>query len=595
MRSSTVVVLLLIASQAAETTFAAAPNPGRAADLRRQAEAALKQAERFTAMAAKSSGDVAESAACAATACREVARSFETLAKAVGIGVSQEQAIETATAALGQSERRQTAAVERLGVRQAVARLQPAAATIDSLAGATADTNKPLLDALLAARTQALAAGAALHDAITPEADSLEIELRRDEWIRGQNDLALATRSLQDTNERARLAALPGADRPAAVAKLAEIVARDQEVLAAQAAVLAATMEARLADRHRTAAAKAYAATTWATLTSLTLEQARAWAALEKAPAVTTHDDWWNSFDALTSLSPEVAEAIAKPQQPVSLSLEALAELAPADASWAVLRNSRRLSLNGLEELSPGVAAALATHPPILMFGHADLRLNGIGKLSPQAAAALAGHQGMVQLYGLEELDSVPLAQKLARQWGELRLGIRHLSPEIAAELARHRGFEIHFTRLNYHGRADGAMSVLRLDNIESLSAETAEALAAHEGVLVLNGLVSLDPAVAAALAKRIGNAKTNRPGTLVLNGLPAISPEAAAALAAFPGEIALRAIKEISPGTAAALARHKGRLHLSGLVNMSREVAAALKAHPEVLLPRPLPPAPAG
>jgi len=589
-RSTTAAVLallVLIMSQVAAT--AAAPNPGRAADLRKQAEGALKQAEGFLALAGKSQGELAASATNAATACREVAATLETLATAVAIGVSQEQAIETANAALGQLQKRQTAAVERLNVRQAVAGLQPAAA-IQAFTKATPEANKPLLDALLAAKQKAIAAGDAVHDAITPEADPLEIEMQRDEWIRAQNDVALATQALKDANERARLAALPGADRPAAAAKMAEIAVRDGEVLAAHEAVLAATLEARLADRNRTAAGAAYAGTSWATLTSLTLEQAKAWVALESAPLVYTHDDGWHIFDALTSLSPEVAEAIAKPHQPLSLSMNGLAELSPSDAAWGLLQKTRRLSFNGLTELSPEVAAALATHPPILMFGHADLQLNGLKKLSPQAAEALSRHEGMVQLYALEELDSVPLARKLARQWGELRLGIKRLSPEIAAELAKHRGYETKYVRMNYHGRIDGAISVLRLDNIESLSAETAEALAAHEGVLVLNGLMSLDPPVAAALAKRTGNSKTNAPGTLVLNSLPSLSTEAAAALAAYPGELVLKSITEISPETAAALAKHKGRLILTGLTAISPETDAALKAHPEVLLPRPLP-----
>jgi hypothetical protein len=579
-------VLTVLVSQVAATAVAAAPNPGGAADLRKQADGTLKQADGFVALAGRSQGEVAESATNAAVACREVAAALETLATAVGIGVSQEEAIETATAALDRLRKRQSAAVERLNVRQAVAGLQPAAAALEALAKATPNATKPLLEALLAARIKALAAGAAVHDAITPEADPLAVEVQRDDFVRAQNDLALATRALQAANERARLAALPGADRPAAAAKLAEIAVHDEEVRAAHAAVLAATLNARLADRDRVAAAHAYAETTFATLTSLTLEQAQAWAALERAPVVYVHDGEWCTFDALTSLSPEVAEAIAKPAQPLSMS----PELTKAHASWALFEKVRRLSLNGLTELSPEVAAALATHPPVLSLHRADLRLNGLKKLSPQAAEALARHEGMVQLYGLEELDSVPLAQKLARQWGELRLEITHLSPEIAAELAKHRGFEEKYIRLNYHGRADGAISILRLDNIKSLPVETAEALSAHEGVLVLNGLESLDPAVAAALAKRVGNSKTNRPGTLVLNGLPAISTEAAAALAAFTGEIALKAVKEISPETAAALAKHKGRLHLTGLVTISPEASAALEAHPDVLLPRPLP-----
>jgi hypothetical protein len=298
------------------------------------------------------------------------------------------------------------------------------------------------------------------------------------------------------------------------------------------------------------------------TLTALTVEQARELMG-KKLQVAGGLDGSFGSLDALTTLDPEVAEVLVE--------------------------YSGAISFNGLTELSPATAAVLARHKAVRPFGYADLRLNGLKTISPEAAEALAAHEGKVLLYGLETLDSVPLAQKLARQWGELRLGLTELSPEIAAELARHRGNEEDKTRPGVtYRRADGAASVLRLDMITSLSPETAEALAAHEGVLVLNGLVSLDPAVAAALAKRVGNRKNNRAGTLVLNGLPAISPEAAAALAAFPGELVLKGITELSPEAAAALAQHKGRLHLTGLAEVSPEVRKALEGHANLRLPRP-------
>lgn len=298
----------------------------------------------------------------------------------------------------------------------------------------------------------------------------------------------------------------------------------------------------------------------WNTLPTLSLEQAREWAGLTTPPRERDIDGTiWHTLDGLTDLTPEAAEEIVKPRFP--------------------------LSLNGLTELAPDVAAVLAKHK-LDNDWIGDLRLNGLKTLSPEAAQALAAHCGNVRLDSLERLDSVPLAQKLARQKGELRLGLRELSPAIATELTKHRGFDSNNSKSNPRGRVDGAASVLRLDNIESLSPETAEALAAHEGVLVLNGLVSLDPAVAASLAKRTGSSKTKRSGTLVLNGLPKISTEAAAALAAFPGEIVLKAITELSPETAAALAKHKGRLHLTGLVKPGPKTLAALKSHPQVLLP---------
>lgn len=300
-------------------------------------------------------------------------------------------------------------------------------------------------------------------------------------------------------------------------------------------------------------------------LTALTVEQARA--VMEKKPAtIYSIDGGFASFDALTTLTPEVAEVLVK--------------------------HEGSLSFNSLTDLTPETAAVLAKHAPVKQFGYADLRINGLKTLSPKAAEALAAHQGKVLLYSLEKLDSVPLSQKLARQWGELRLGLTDLSPSIAAELAKHRGNEEDKTRPGVtFRRQDGAVSVLRLDNIAALSPETAEALSAHEGVLVLNGLTSLPPAVAASLAKRVGNSKTKRPGTLVLNGLETLSTESAAALAAFTGELVLKALTELSPETAAALVQHQGRLHLTGLTKLSPETHAALLAHKNLLLPRPLPP----
>jgi len=292
------------------------------------------------------------------------------------------------------------------------------------------------------------------------------------------------------------------------------------------------------------------------TLTSLTVERARE--VIAAKPRVVLHelDGGFVSFDALTSLSPEVAEVL--------------------------VAFEGQLSFKGLTELSPETAAALAKHKPVGGFGYADLRLNGLKSISAAAAEALATHQGKVLLYGLEKLDSMPLAKKLAAQWGELRLGITDLSPEIAAELAKNAGVAEDKTRPGViHRRADRAPSVLRLDNLRSLSPETAEALSKHSGVLVLNGLVSLDPPLATSLAKRTG--------TLVLNGLPSLSTEAAVALAEFSGELVLKGITELPPDAAAALAKHKGRLHLTGLTAISPETRAALQSHANVLLPRSL------
>ncbi len=106
----------------------------------------------------------------------------------------------------------------------------------------------------------------------------------------------------------------------------------------------------------------------------------------------------------------------------------------------------------------------------------------------------------------------------------------------------------------------------------------------------MLNGLIMLDPPVAASLAKRSGNRKANRAGTLVINGLSSLSAETAAALSAFPGELVLKGITELDAKTAAALASHKGRLQRTGLTRLDPMTLVSFRGHPNLLLPRPLP-----
>lgn len=289
----------------------------------------------------------------------------------------------------------------------------------------------------------------------------------------------------------------------------------------------------------------------------------------------------------LESLTPAQAESIA--QHVGRTSLDGLKVL-PVEIATILARHEGPLSLDGLTQLSPDAAAALAAHKPVPNFGRFDLSLNGLKSVSPATAEALATHRGILALYSLETLDSLPLAKKLAGQSGELRLGLTSLSPVIATELAKNEGvFEDRSRPGVVERRGDLAPSILRLDDLAALSPQAAEALSAHQGILVLNGLTSLDPKAAAALARRKGGRmSSSRLGvTLVMNRLPTLSPECATALAAFPGELVLNSITEISPETAAALAKHKGRLYLMGLKTINSEVLRALQAHPNLRLAR--------
>ena len=279
----------------------------------------------------------------------------------------------------------------------------------------------------------------------------------------------------------------------------------------------------------------------------------------------------------LVELTVEQAEVLVAKKG--RLSLPGLTWLS-AESAAVLARHEGELELNGLTELSGAAAAGLSKHAAVPGFARSDLYLNGIRHLSVQAAEALAAHKGCVSLHGLESLDSLPLATKIAAQWGEVRLGVSTLAPEVAAELARSRGVSEDRSRPGVViRRGDKAASILRFDRLTSLGKEVAQALAGADGVLVLNGLEKLEANAAEQLALH--------KGTLVLNGIKELSVETAAALAVFPGELVLKALPRLPPGGAAALARHKGRLYLTGLASLTDADRQILEKHPNLVLPR--------
>jgi hypothetical protein len=241
-------------------------------------------------------------------------------------------------------------------------------------------------------------------------------------------------------------------------------------------------------------------------LRKLSVEQART--------LIATYGSDPLSFDGLTTLSPEVAEALAN--------------------------HKGQLDLNGLTTLSPEVAEALATHEGLLF-------LNGLTTLSPESAAALATHEGAIVFDGLTTL-SPEVAEALATHKGGVFLTrLTTLSPKVAEALATHKG-------------------QLVLSDLKTLSPELAAALATHKGELCLNGLTTLSPEVAEALA--------THKGVLVLSGLTTLTPELAATLATHNGQLVLDGLKTLSPGVAEALAKHKGDLSIKGLTTLMPEVA---------------------
>ena len=248
-------VLLLVSQFAA---IAAPPNPDRAAGMQREADAMVKQAEGLESRAAKAEGELADALTNAASATRQVADALKTFATAVGAGNDED--MKSAQAALSAAQKQQRLANEQVEVRQRVFNFQPNDAAIESLTKSTPEANKPLLDALLAAKNKAVDSAATFYAVLTPETNSDDIEVARDIWTQSIHELELAKMAFDFANDRARMGAQKGAEEIVAAAKLAEIMTTDDEQLAARKAAQATALQLRALDRKRRAAVKEFEA-----------------------------------------------------------------------------------------------------------------------------------------------------------------------------------------------------------------------------------------------------------------------------------------------------------------------------------------------
>ena len=167
------------------------------------------------------------------------------------------------------------------------------------------------------------------------------------------------------------------------------------------------------------------------------------------------------NMDCLTSLTPAVAEELAKCQA--------------------------NLSLGGIVTIESDAANALAQHVGI---GY-GLKLNGLKTCTDAAIAALSGHRGPLSLDGLEQLSEAG-ARSLSKLEGTLSLnGLKTISDESAEALGMHSGDPLRGT------------GTLYLNGITKLSDKAAQYLSAHKGQLHLAGLKELSPAAIESFAER--------------------------------------------------------------------------------------------
>jgi hypothetical protein len=151
-----------------------------------------------------------------------------------------------------------------------------------------------------------------------------------------------------------------------------------------------------------------------------------------------------------------------------------------------------RLSIAGLRTLSPEAAAALVPYrgPSLDLAGPAT------DKLSPETAAALAKFPGNLQM-PLKVLDSVPLAEKFARQSQRSLDGLESISADAIPAYVTYKGF---FTlrQLKVLDSPELAARLIQdstgggLPSLRSITPAAAKVLASSPNGILL-GLTSLD------------------------------------------------------------------------------------------------------
>jgi hypothetical protein len=303
---------------------------------------------------------------------------------------------------------------------------------------------------------------------------------------------------------------------------------------------------------------------------------------------------------SIQSLTPDVATVLAT--YPGPLQLDKLTTLSAeqaqplVDRKTAETKNGSSLSL-GIENLTPDAATVLATYP-------GPLWLNGLRDIPVDAEIALTCRDAELSCRGLTSLKSGQLADFLDARSAPRLEDLRDISPEAASALAKKNGCDLNLSSLvslsSDVARALGCNKKGYLQKWGFRSSKEARRLVLkgywqdQKGVristrividsadwycdLLLDGLKEIDPEAAAAVA-------TYGDGTLSLNGLTSLAPEVARALAGHGGRLSLLGLKTLSAEAARELARHQGGVSL-GIESLSDESGKAIAGVEGLLLP---------
>ncbi len=177
----------------------------------------------------------------------------------------------------------------------------------------------------------------------------------------------------------------------------------------------------------------------------------------------------------------------------------------PPEVAVELARYEGILAIQGLGELPDESASALASFPgPYLILSGPAAE-----KLSPKAAESLAKIPGVLQI-DLKQLDSVPLAERFARQINWTLSNLETVSSDAAPALCQYK--QLFYIRnltvldsptlARRFAEGDVVGNSIVLPALSTLSSESAEILASSSKRLHLGLMVLDSPAVARALTR---------------------------------------------------------------------------------------------
>ena len=191
------------------------------------------------------------------------------------------------------------------------------------------------------------------------------------------------------------------------------------------------------------------------------------------------------------------------------------------------------LTLLNVKEITPEVAGIIV-NPHMQTF----LTLPALQAVDVATAVALSGHGGYLRLWGIETL-APDVAEALTKSPGEsLELtGVRDISPEVARALAAGKRRKLFLGLTSLTTEIAEFKGDLAFPRLETLSLETAKAIAEH-GEVVRMGSETVGPDL------DLGKAR--------------LTPAVAEALLAHDGPLSVGLLEKLEPGVGDILAKHR-------------------------------------